>query len=67
MRNADIATEAIAILDLACAVINNIGANESGKIKVHTDCKIVSDMLISDRIKASQLALDGSGTISKIM
>ena len=45
----------------------NIGANEHGKLKACADCKIVSDMLKLDRIKASQFALDGGVIISKIM
>ena len=53
MQNVAIATEAITILDLVDTVINNIGGNESGKIAVCNDCKIVNDMLTLDRIKAS--------------
>ena len=44
-----------------------MGTNESGKIKACINCKIVSDMLTSERIKAREFALDGGGIISKIM
>ena len=55
------------MLDLITTVVRNTGANESGKLKVCTDCKIVSDMLSLERIKASQFSLDGGGISSKIM
>ena len=45
----------------------NVGVNEYGKLKVRTDCKIVSDVLTLDRIKASRLALEGGAIISRIM
>ena len=60
------AVDAIIVLDLVTIVVKNIGANESGKLKVFTDCKIASDVITLDRIKASQFALDGGGIISKI-
>ena len=60
-----IAAEAITTLCLVTTVVRNIGANESGKIKACTDCKIVSYILTLDRTKASQFALDGGGIISK--
>ena len=41
--------------------------NECGRLKVHTDFKVVCDFLISERIKASQLELHGGSIISKIV
>ena len=59
--------ETTIMLDLVTTVVRNIGANESGKLKVFADFKTTSDMLTLDSIKASQFALDGGGIISKIM
>ena len=67
MQNAVVAAEDITTLGIVRTVAKNIGVNECRKLKVHADCKIVSDMLTLDRIKASQFALDRGGIISKIM
>ena len=54
------------MLDLVTTVVRNTGVNESGKLKACTDCKIVSDLLTFDRIKASQFALNGGAIIIEI-
>ena len=54
------------MLDLVTTGVKNIGANERGKLKVHADCKIVSDILTLDRTKESKFTLDGGAIISKI-
>ena len=54
-------------LDLVTMVVKNIGVKEHGRLRVHTDCKVVCDLLTLKRIKASKLALDGGSTISKIV
>ena len=53
IHNTVIAAEAITMLDLVTTVVRNVGVNESGKLKVFTNCKIVRDLLTSERIKAS--------------
>ena len=45
----------------------NLGENEHGRLKACADCKIVSDLLISWMVKASQFALDSRVIISKIV
>ena len=65
-QNTAIAVEATITLDLVTTVIKKLGVNECGRLKVCTDYKMVSDLLALDRIKASQLALEGRVFISKI-
>ena len=43
----------------------NVEENEHGRLKVCADCKIVSDLLTLDMVKASQFALDSGVIISK--
>ena len=64
--NTVMAAEALTILDLVATVVSNLGAKKKGKLKVCTDCKVTCDVLMLDRIKASQFVLDGGGIISKI-
>ena len=54
------------MIDLAATVIRNIGAKQSGKLKVFTDCKAMCDVLTLDRTRASQFTLGRRGIISKI-
>ena len=67
MHNMVIVTEVTIILYLVNTVVRNIGANESGNIKAYTNCKKLSNVLASERTKASQFELDGRGIISKII
>ena len=67
MQNAAIAAEATTVLDLVTMVVKNVVANEHGRLKVQTDCKVVCDLLVSERTKSSQLILDGGSAIRKII
>ena len=62
-----IAAEAIIILNLVTTMVQNIGTEEEGLLKVCTDCKVVHESLITERLKASQCALDRGSIISKIV
>ena len=66
-HNTAMAAEALTIFDLVATVVRNLGATKKGKLKVCTDCKVICDVLMLDRIKSSQFALDGGGIISKIV
>ena len=44
----------------------NVGSDDYGMLKVRTDCKAACDLLIAERLKAMQLALDRGSVMSKI-
>ena len=66
-HNVVMAAEALTMLDLVATLVSNLGATKKGRLKVHTECKVTCDVLMLDRTKASQFALDGGGMISKIV
>ena len=45
----------------------NVGLYDYGMMKVHADFRVACDLLISERIKLSQLALDRRSIINKII
>ena len=67
MQNTAVAAEALIILDLVKTVAQNIGKYDDGLLNMHTDCKVVWEMLTADRLKASQCALDRGSSIRKII
>ena len=66
-HNTEIAAEAVTILDLVTALVNNLGVTKKGRLKVYSDCKVTCDILTLNKIKESQLVLDVGSIISKIV
>ena len=54
IQNAAMSSEALIILDLVKMVVQTIGQDNYGSLKVHADFKVVCELLKAKRLKSSQ-------------
>ena len=62
-----VAEEVLIVLDLAQPVSRNMRNENEGNFKIHVDWKLVWAILVADRFKASQCAMDRGSIINKII
>ena len=66
-ENIDLDAEALIVLDLVDAAVKNMKGAEEWNIVTRMDCRKVSELLTSKKLKASELAGDSGPIISKII
>ena len=58
-HNIDVTAEDLIVLDLVRIVAQNMMHGNEGALKIHLYCKVVWEILTTNRLKSSQCEMDG--------